>query len=178
MPLQLRKLFRYLRDILAREAIPVWLSLVLMATGAALAYYIAPIINGKFEAQAAKREFIVKNLQEFSSDTKTLIDVVHKSLTQTSQSSYQDYVRSAAPTIAKLQFSSTQLFYIAPDDHDAILKFQKALDSLQDELIDHKVSDDGERIVEGAKTLMKQSLTIYEILLSKAGMGSRISRAN
>src|SRR4051794_14678980 len=107
--------------VLVSDSIPVWLSLTLMVLGALTTYWIAPLINQKFEIQAARREFLIKNLEEFSSSTKNLIDVVSKSVNEKSQFKYDVIVSEANPSIAKLQFSATQLVYIVPENHDQII---------------------------------------------------------
>jgi hypothetical protein len=168
----------YLRDTLARESIPVWLSLLLVVAGALGAYWIAPLINEKFEIQAARREFLVKNLEGFSADTKGLVDIIYKSINEKDPAKYKSAIGDAGPLISKLQFSATQLLYIVPDEFEAIVKFQKSLDSLQDVLIAHKAGNDSVEILSRAKLLMQQSLSIYEALLSRAGLGDRISARN
>jgi hypothetical protein len=147
-----------------------------MVAGALSAYLIAPLINQKFEIQAARREFLVKNLEEFSVDTKSLIDVVYKSVNETDQQKYNGLVSDLSPTVSKLQFSATQLLYVVPEDAQTITVFQKSLDDMQDSLIAHKVGSDTSPVLTQAKMLMRQSMNIYELLLSKAGLGKRISR--
>jgi len=167
-------------SVLVSDTIPVWLSLVLMLCGAVATYYIAPLINEQFEMQTARREFLVKNLEEFSGNAKTLIDVVSKAVNEKSQFKFDSLVADANPSISKLQFSATQLMYIVPDNHENILEFQKTLDALQDKLVRHQAGSDSAPIMADAKNLMKQSLLIYDALLKKTGLsrGGAVSTAD
>ncbi len=166
----LKTSFRKFIDLLVSDTIPVWLTVLLMFFGAVATYYVAPIINEKFEMQAARREFLVKNLEDFSGNAKTLIDVVSKAVNEKSQFKFDALVADANPSISKLQFSATQLIYIVPDSHSNILEFQRTLDALQDKLVKHKTDSDASPIMVDAKNLMKQSLLIYDALLKKAGL--------
>ncbi len=172
----LKRLTCYFWSVLIKDSIPVWLSLCLMVVGAFATYYIAPLINQQFQIQEARREFLVKNLGEFSSDTKSLIDVVYKAINETDQQKFDTQISGISPTVSKLQFSATQLLYVVPDDAQAITLFQKNLDEMQDSLISHKVGSDPSLVLAQAKILMRQSLNIYEILLAKAGLGKKISK--
>lgn len=160
--------------VLVADAIPVWLSLILMLLGAAATYYIAPLINEQFEIQAARREFLIKNLDDFSTNTKSLLDVVSKGINEASQTKYDTLVSDANPSIAKLQFSATQLVYIVPQESKLIVEFQRTLVTMQDTLLAHKVGTGSSEILQQSKTLMKQSLLIYDALLRKAGFASSI----
>lgn len=170
-----RKLIAAGCAVLTRDTIPVWLSLALMVLGALATYLLAPMINAQFEIQAARREFLVKNLENFSNDTKSLIDVVAKSVNETSQVRYNSMVSEINPSIAKLQFSATQLLYIVPEHSPAIVDFQKTLDSLQDSILSFRVGSQPQEILSNSKDLMVGSLVIYEALLQKAGFGDSIS---
>ena len=172
----LRQLANIVFAFLVRDTIPIWLSLLLMILGAGATYVLAPKINAEFEIQAARREFLVKNLENFSGDTKELIDVVAMSVNEGSQVKYRSLVAEINPSIAKLQFSGTQLLYIVPDHSAEILSFQKTLSLLQDNLLSFRVGSDPAAILETSKLLMRQSLIIYEALLTKAGFGESISK--
>lgn len=171
---KIKQTFGHIFEVLVSDSIPVWLSLVLMLLGAVATYYIAPLINEQFEIQAARREFLVKNLEDFSSNTKDLIDVISKSVNENSQFKYDDLVSDANPSIAKLQFSATQLVYIVPENHKQIIEFQKTLDTLQNALLSHKAGTSSEGVLETSKQLMRQSLVIYDALLKKAGFSKRL----
>jgi len=173
MWLALKRLLRKICDVLVADSIPVWLSLFLMIIGAIATYYVAPLINEQFEIQGARREFIVKNLEEFSGSTKDLIDVVSKAVNENTQFKYDALVAETNPSITKLQFSATQLLYIVPENHAEIVGFQRALVAMQDELLAHRVGQDGENILAISKQLMRQSLVIYDSLLRKAGFSIR-----
>lgn len=164
------------RNILIRDTIPVWLSLILMILGAAATYWLAPKINAEFELQSARREFLVKNLENFSNDTKGLIDVISKSVNESDQLKYNLVITEINPSIAKLQFAATQLLYIVPENSSEIVSFQKTLDGLQDRLLEFKIGENANEILSDSKSLMKQSLQIYEALLAKAGLGKHIQQ--
>ncbi|MDW9518090.1 hypothetical protein GOC53_19820 [Sinorhizobium medicae] len=172
----IKRFFSYVGSVLMRDTIPVWLSLVLMVLGAGATYWLAPKINAQFEVQAARREFLVKNLESFSSDTKSLIDVVSKSVNESSQFKYNSLVADLNPSIAKLQFAATQLLYIVPEHSREIVAFQRMLDQMQDNLLSFKAGGDPTTLLNASKSLMMQSLQIYEVLLAKAGFGDHISR--
>lgn len=172
----IKRFFSYVGDVLIRDSIPVWLSLMLMVLGAGATYWLAPKINAQFEVQAARREFLVKNLENFSGDTKSLIDVVSKSVNESSQFKYNALVADLNPSIAKLQFAATQLLYIVPEHSNEIVAFQRTLDQMQDSLLAFKAGSNPAAVLNASKSLMKQSLQIYEVLLAKAGFGDRISR--
>jgi hypothetical protein len=167
-----KRVVAHLGHVLLSDVIPVWLSLVLMILGAGAAYYIAPLINEQFEIQAARREFLIKNLEDFSSTTRSLIDVVSKGVNERSQFKYDALVAEANPSIAKLQFSATQLVYIVPQNHEQIIAFQKTLIAMQEQLISHSVGSSSSELLDTSKSLMKQSLLIYDALLRKAGFSS------
>lgn len=164
-----KRFLRKICEVLLADSIPVWLSLFLMIIGAIATYYVAPLINEQFEIQGARREFLIKNLEEFSANTKNLIDVVSKGVNEKSQFKYDALVAEANPSIAKLQFSATQLLYIVPENHTEIVEFQRSLVAMQDELLSHQVGEGGENILTISKQLMRQSLVIYDSLLRKAG---------
>lgn len=157
-----------------RDTIPVWLSLILMVLGAAATYWLAPKINAEFELQAARREFLVKNLENFSGDTKSLIDLVSKGVNETDRTRYQSIIAEVNPSVAKLQFAATQLLFVVPEQSEKIVAFQTTLDSLQDSFLSFKVGGNADGVLNGSKSLLKQSLQIYKSLLAKAGLGDDI----
>jgi hypothetical protein len=173
MWLSVKKNLKKIYNVLVADSIPVWLSLSLMLLGTVATYFIAPLINEKFELQSTRREFLVKNLEDFSANTKNLIDVISKGVNEKSQFRYDALVGEANPSIAKLQFSATQLVYIVPEKHQEIVEFQRTLVAMQDELLTHKVGNDTQGILVTSKQLMKQSLIIYDSLLRKAGFSIR-----
>lgn len=172
----IKRLFCHIGNILIRDTIPVWLSLMLMFLGASATYWLAPKINAQFELQSARREFLVKNLENFSNDAKGLIDVISKGVNETNQVKYNSIISEINPSIAKLQFAATQLLYIVPENSAKIVAFQVTLDEMQDNLLSFKAGGDPTNILNGSKSLMKQSLQIYEALLTKAGLGDHIPR--
>lgn len=170
---KIKRAVSHIFGVLVSDSIPVWLSLILMFLGAIATYYVAPLINEQFEIQGARREFLVKNLEDFSSNTKNLLDVVSQGVNQGSQFKYDEVIAGANPSISKLQFSATQLVYIVPENHQQIIEFQKNLDELQNELLSHKAGTDTETILKLSKELMRKSLVIYDALLKKAGFSKR-----
>ncbi|MBB3948700.1 hypothetical protein GGQ73_004691 [Rhizobium skierniewicense] len=159
-----------------KDTIPVWMSLVLMVAGAIATYWLAPKINAQFEVQAARREYLVKNLESFSGDTKNLIDVIAKSVNEKSKFKYDELVSSINPNIAKLQFSGTQLLYVVPQQSADIVSFQRTLRALQNDMLAFQPGDDPKPILDTSKLLLTQSLVIYEALLARAGLGDEISK--
>ncbi|MBX4858497.1 hypothetical protein HJA86_00620 [Rhizobium bangladeshense] len=172
---RLKRLLTHVCAVMLKDSIPVWLSLILMVLGAGATYWLAPKINAQFEIQAARREFLVKNLESFSNDTKNLIDLIAKGVNEGNQFKYSVLVSDINPSIAKLQFSATQLLYIVPDHSAEVVSFQKTLDQLQDSLLSFRAGNDPTAILETSKKLLKQSLLIYEAMLAKAGFGENIS---
>lgn len=173
----LRRLLTYIGDVLVKDTIPVWLSLLLMVAGAVATYWLAPKINAQFEVQAARREYLVKSLESFSGDTKSLIEVVAKSINEKSRFKYDELVAAMNPNIAKLQFSGTQLLYVVPEQSANIVSFQETLSKLQNEVLAFEPGADPGPILDTSKLLLSQSLRIYEALLARAGLGDQISRS-
>lgn len=172
----MRRLLTHIGNVLVKDTIPVWMSLLLMVAGAIATYWLAPKINAQFEVQAARREYLVKNLESFSGDTKNLIDVVAKSVNEKSKFKYDELVSNINPSIAKLQFSGTQLLYVVPQQSADIVSFQRTLSVLQNEMLAFQPGGDPSSIVETSKLLLTQSLVIYEALLARAGLGDEISK--
>ncbi|RWB66813.1 hypothetical protein [Mesorhizobium sp.] len=170
----MKRFFSSLGNVLVRDTIPVWLSLILMVLGAAATYWLAPKINAEFELQSARREFLVKNLENFSSDTRGLIDVISKGVNETDREKYQAIISDVNPSVAKLQFAATQLLYVVPEQSEEIVAFQMTLDKLQDSFLSFRIGGNATGILNDSKSLMKQSLQIYESLLAKAGLGDHI----
>lgn len=176
MAYPLRRLLTYIGNVLVKDTIPVWLSLLLMVAGAIATYWLAPKINAQFEVQAARREYLVRNLESFSGDTKSLIDVVAKSVNEKSRFKYDELVATINPSIAKLQFSGTQLLYVVPEQSANIVSFQKTLSKLQNEVLAFQPGSYPSSILDTSKLLLSQSLGLYEALLARAGLGDKISR--
>ncbi len=147
-----------------------------MVAGAIATYWLAPKINAQFEVQAARREYLVKNLESFSGDTKGLIDVVASAVNEKSRPKYGELIATINPSVAKLQFSGTQLLYVIPEQSANIVAFQKTLSELQNEILAFQPGNDAKSILDTSKSLLTQSLGIYEALLAKAGLGDIISR--
>lgn len=147
-----------------------------MVAGAVATYWLAPEINAQFEVQAARREYLVKNLESFSGDTKSLIDAVANTVNEKSSFRYGELVATVNPSVAKLQFSGTQLLYVVPEQSAKIVSFQKTLSKLQTEMLAFAPGNDPKSIMDTSKSLLTQSLEIYEALLAKAGLGDKISR--
>ncbi|MDX8518738.1 hypothetical protein [Mesorhizobium dulcispinae] len=171
---KLKRICAHMGNVLLKDTIPVWLSLILMVLGAWATYWLAPKINAEFELQSARREFLVKNLESFSSDTKGLIDVISKGVNETDKLKYQAIIAEVNPSVAKLQFAATQLLYVVPEKSDEIVAYQSTLDKLQDSFLTFRVGQNAEGILSDSKSLMRQSLQIYESLLTKAGLGDHI----
>ena len=172
----MKRFFSYVASVLVKDNVPVWMTLAIFIAGAFATYLIAPLINEKFEIQAARREFLVHSLNSFSAETKNVIDAVFESLDAPNQILYDKSVHNLSPSISKLQFSSTQLLYVVPDQGEMIVAFQRSLDELQDELIRHRVGSDAAPIVTKSKELTKRSLAIYESLLRKTGLHSAVDQ--
>lgn len=174
--MKIKSFFSYIASVLIRDSVPVWMTLAIFVAGAFATYLIAPLINEKFEIQAARREFLVHSLNSFSSETKTVIDVVFESLNASNQILYDKSIHNLSPSISKLQFSSTQLLYVVPDQGETIVAFQRSLDELQDELIRYRIGSDAAPIVAKSKELTRRSLSIYESLLRKTGLHNAVDQ--
>jgi len=68
-----RKMPQQVKKVLAAQGIPVWLTLMIMISGAVGTYYLAPRVNQIFEAQKLRTEFLIKAVDEINEQTRTLL---------------------------------------------------------------------------------------------------------
>jgi hypothetical protein len=66
---------------------------------------------------------------------------------------------------------------VVPEQSAKIVSFQKTLSELQTEMLAFEPGSDPKSILDTSKSLLTQSLEIYEALLAKAGLGDKISRS-
>jgi hypothetical protein len=165
-------------NFLAEEKMPVWLSLVLVAIGGYSTYYIAPVINEKFEMQAARREFLVKNLDQFSGDVKSLFDLVASGLNSSTKYELEKVKIEVNPVVAKIQFSATQINFLIPRNAALVVKFQRSLNSLQDDMISHSFGQDSSEIRSDMREMTDLSMQVYRALLRRAGLSADEIDAN
>jgi hypothetical protein len=166
----LKRVFSRVCEFLTTDKMPVWLSLLLVLGGALVSYYIAPVINEKFEMQAARREFLVKNLEQFSVDVKLLLDMVAKGVNSESKDDLQKVVMEVNPFISKIQFSVTQMSFLLPNDAPLLVKFQASLERLQADFEGYTFGADSAKIIVSVKETMVLSITVYRALLDRAGL--------
>lgn len=170
----LRILLR-IRDFLLEEKMPVWLSLLLVLGGGWATYYLAPAINEKFEMQVARREFLVKNLEQFSTDVKSLLDLVSKGVNAKNKNDLDSVIMEINPFVSKIQFSVTQMNFLLPRDAILLVQFQRSLEKLQTDLKGYTVGESSVEIIGDIKEVMILSMQVYRALLDRAGL-SEVSK--
>jgi hypothetical protein len=73
-----RRLFIYSRDMLFREQMPVWLSLLILILGVYGTYQVGPYVNAQFETAKMRSTYILDNLKSLNSDTGLLFALLEK----------------------------------------------------------------------------------------------------
>jgi hypothetical protein len=164
----LRTLLLKFWNVICGDKVPVWLTIILIACGAAGSYYVAPKLNENFQLQIAKREFLVQSMGDFAVTTKAFIDGVGK-LINIPEPSDQQRVELVSKA-AELNFFAVQLSYILPDEQAALLRFQDAVERIQKSIGHIEGKQPNEAIITELKEVGVQSLLIYKALAQKAGL--------
>lgn len=165
----LAEIRKYLWQLIVDDKIPVWLTLLLMILGALGAYWLAPVVNEKFELQVAKREFLVSSMKDFAKDSKSFIDAVGNFVNDPSPDKASRI--SLVSKAAELNFFAVQLTYVIPEDKLLLLDFQNSINKVQ-RTVGIKFDDTNQSVILGDLKIMSQnSLLIYKSLAEKAGLG-------
>ena len=120
----------HIKKALVAESVPVWLTVIFIILGSVGTYVFTPFINQHQEAQRIRTEFIIKNLEEISNRTRSLLavtSIVHQKLIHAKPISDDDFSR-AYNVIAEMQWDIISLSIIFTDDdtRKLISEFQQA----------------------------------------------------
>jgi hypothetical protein len=123
---------RKLPAALSSTGVPFWMTVLMFLAGAVGTYYLAPRVNAYFEAQKLRTEFVIANLSELRSETKSLIAALALfNLHLQNRENVSALHDEALAVISRLQGQAISLYFMLSDE-----KSQKVMVEFQLGLID------------------------------------------
>lgn len=167
-------LYRVLKNILIKEKMPIWLTLLLFFFTGIATHWMAPRINQRFEQQRIISNYVIKNLDSFSDLSRTLLSevtVVSNRLTENGSISLQEK-EAVLGAITELQWRSHELDIIFEGTQNlkALKDYKKHLADLRDAIKDAKEPKDVDLIQVRSVYFLSSSKKVMNALVSKAGL--------
>jgi hypothetical protein len=159
--------FRRLIGFLCQDRVPIWLMLFLTIGGALGAYWVAPHVNETFQIQAAKREFLVESMTDFSSSTNDFLDKLSKFVNDSDPTREQRVELLSEATA--LNFYAVQIAYVLPNETKLLADFQNEVLAAQSIIANDTIDPEKEELIQRAKNIGQYSLQIYSKLSKKIG---------
>lgn len=158
---------------LCRDGVPVWLTLLIFALTALGTYFLAPIINQKFELQKIQTEYIANNLNELNKSTyKVIADVdsyTNLLLTESKSPETKKLERDIRNEITQLHWRSIELKIIFNKNKNADLAIEEYQISLN-RISNAIAGSNREEIYDATQRFAKSSAKIIDMLADKAGL--------
>lgn len=161
-----QKLSRWI-GFFCQDRVPIWLMLVLTIGGAFGAYWVAPQVNETFQIQAAKREFLVRSMTDFSSSTNEFLDKLSKFVNESDPSKEQRVELLSEATA--LNFYAVQIAYVLPNESELLADFQTEVVDAQSIIASDTNNVDKAELIKSAQNIGRYSLQIYSKLSKKIG---------
>ena len=162
--------FKAALNYVARDEMPIWLSITLAATAAIGAYFLAPIINEDFEFQKNRSEHVLSTVNDINSDIVSMSTDIRKFndslFYQTSDISRTR--GSVLDSITKLQWRLIDMRVVInrSDVMDSSsVRLEKELEQLRIAVVEAKKPEDQELVIErfdvAAKTARRSLGDLY-----------------
>jgi hypothetical protein len=173
-----RRFESYLWDVCIGEKFPVWATLLGiliggLATGLGT-YLIVPTINESLEKQKIRSEFIIRNLDDLNSRTRSLVSDVSEMHYKVLNTNVVDSaaIQKMTSKIAEMQWKAIELAVIFEGTKGAqsVVAYQAALDGVRLALVDLKSKDDLQATQHSVEQLSRSTLDVIKELASLGGL--------
>lgn len=124
-----------MRSVLLEKQMPVWLTLLILVSGAAGTYLLLPRVNQEFEQQRIRTEFVISKLEALNQKTNELISnitVLNNRVLRQSPVS-EEMKDGIGRNIVELQWKAIELSVMFNSEKSGRLinEYQKKLDALR-----------------------------------------------
>jgi gas vesicle protein len=173
-----RRLGSYLLTVCLGEKFPVWATLVGILLGGVITgfgtYLIVPTINESLERQKIRSEFVIRNLDDLNSRTRSLVsDVsdIHNKVLSTNIVDFAALQKTTAK-IAEMQWKAIELAVIFEGTTGApvVEAYQRSLEGVRVALDGLKSKEDLQTTQNAVETLSRSTLDVIRELAALAGL--------
>ncbi|MCK1641496.1 hypothetical protein IVA95_29105 [Bradyrhizobium sp. 157] len=177
----MRRFLRYLAGVCVQDKLPVWATILGIVIGALGTYFVIPSINEGLEKQKIKSEFVIRNLDDLNSRTRTLVSDVsdlHFNVLRTGEID-GSAVQKISSKIAEMQWKAIELAVIfeGTPGMDAVQRYQKSLDGVRTALGELKAKKDLPNSQAAIEAFSQNTLTLIKELAALAGLKIATTRA-
>lgn len=168
----------YLWGICLGEKLPVWatlLGIIIGAVATALGtYLIVPSINQNLERQKIRTDFVIRNLDDLNSRTRTLVsDVSNLHYTVLRSGTVDDdVIQKLTSRIAEMQWKAIELAVIFEGSKGSqiVRAYQTSLDDVRTALLKLKSKSDLELSQQAIESFSRRSLDVIRELAGLGGL--------
>lgn len=168
------RFLRYLAVVCTQEKLPVWATVLGIILGALSTYFIIPKINENLERQKIRSEFVIRNLDDLNSRTRTLVSDVSELHGNVLRGGNVDAsaVQKVSSKIAEMQWKAIELAVIfeGTPGMTAVQRYQTSLDGVRAALDELKTKSDLPRSQSAIEAFSQSTLAVIRELASLAGL--------
>jgi len=164
----------YCKDILMGKDLPVWVTLLGIIGGVAGTYFVIPAINQQLEKQKIKTEFVIRNIDDLNSKTRSLLTGIGELHRQTLSSGLVDRakIEGYVSTITELQWKGIELAIIFDGTNSMIVveRYQESLDKLRTALLNLQDKTGLQASMSAAENFSRATVDVIKALASLSGI--------
>lgn len=168
------RLVRYLADVCVQDKLPVWATVLGILIGALGTYFVIPKINEDLERQKIRSDFVIRNLDDLNSRTRTLVSDVSELHFNVLRNGNVDSaaVQKISSKIAEMQWKAIELAVIFEGTQGmaSVHRYQASLEDVRAALSDLKTKSDLARSQTAIEGFSESTLAVIRELASLAGL--------
>jgi hypothetical protein len=173
-----RRFGSYLLEVCLGEKFPVWATLVGIVVGGLVTglgtYLIVPRINESLEQQKIRSEFIIRNLDDLNSRTRSLVSDVSDVHYKVLSTNVVDFgaIQKTTAKIAEMQWKAFELAVIFEGTAGAqvVEAYQASLEDVRQALDGLKSKDDLQSTQNAIEKLSRRTLDVIRELAALGGL--------
>lgn len=102
-------LVKYIRDVLIKSDMPVWMTLLIMLFGGIITYFFVPYFNEEFEKQKIRTSYIIKNMETLNNDSVQFLNLLKRYNVVDKKEKKSNIYQELEDGITKLQWKILEL---------------------------------------------------------------------
>lgn len=168
------RFLKYCKEILMGKELPVWVTLLGIFAGVVGTYYIIPVINQELEKQKIKTEFVIRNIDDLNSKTRSLLVGVGELHRQMLASGLVDRskIEGYVSTITELQWKGIELAIIfeGTASMKVVEHYQESLDRLRIALLNLQDKTGLQASIAAASDFSRATVDVIKALARLSGI--------
>lgn len=69
---------KYIKDVLINSDMPVWMTLLIMAVGAGITYFLIPYFNEEFEKEKIRTSYVISSMETLNNESVDFLNLLKR----------------------------------------------------------------------------------------------------